>query len=87
MEAFDLKGYADKMRGKFDELQTDYAVGDFINDWKAPIDVMIARCDYKEYCEAVEFMTGTKLKVVEAVEPYFVRCVADGYRMGPCGDH
>ena len=86
MEAIDLKGYADLMREKFGELQTGYGVGEFAQDWKAPIDVMIARCDFKEYRECVEFMTGTTLKVVETVEPYFVRCVADGYRMGPCGD-
>lgn len=87
MEAIDLKGYADTMRDKFGELQTGYGVGEFQTDWKAPIDVMIARCDFKEYRECVEFMTGTTLKVIETVEPYFVRCIAEGYRMGPCGDH
>tara|TARA_E500000178_G_C16468219_1_gene507548 strand:- start:255 stop:518 length:264 start_codon:yes stop_codon:yes gene_type:complete len=86
MTVVEMYDYGTVMRDKFDELQTGYGVGEFQTDWKAPIDVMIARCDFKEYRECVEFMTGTTLKVIETVEPYFVRCTADGYRMGPCGD-
>ena len=55
------------------------------NDWKAPVDAWIRKRDKSIVADAIVFYTGCMPAVVETTETY-CRIVADGYRMGPCGD-
>ncbi len=58
-------------------------------DWKAPICAWIPHQLFGLAAVAVEFFTCTELKVVGGPEPLTGRILvqADGYRMGPAGDH
>ena len=56
------------------------------NDWKAPIVAFIRKRDLEITKKAVEFYTATSCEVMEETDSY-VKIVADGYRMGPAGDH
>jgi hypothetical protein len=63
-------------------------------DWRAPIHCLVSQSDpFKTlYTEAIMFATGTHAEffLTNEREPngdYLLRMVAEGYRLGPCGDH
>jgi len=60
-------------------------------DWKAPISAWIFAEDVPLVLAAIEFFTATKGKLVEShlTNENRVECLikADGYRLGPAGDH
>jgi len=59
------------------------------NDWRRPIDAWIPHQLFGIAAAAVEFFTCTELKVVGGPQPLTGKILvhADGYRMGPAGDH
>lgn len=56
-------------------------------DWKAKIDVRVPCEDTMLACAAIEFYTATVAHVDYNVMNDLVSIRADGYRMGPAGDH
>lgn len=64
------------------------------DDWKAPVHCLVPPQDELKdlYVKAVMFCTGTTAEFFLTNEPapqggYYLRMVAEGYRLGPCGDH
>lgn len=70
------------IRKTFDALQNP-------GDWKDEINAWIPHQLFGLAAVAVEFFTCTELKIVAGPQPLTgkIRVHADGYRMGPCGDH
>jgi hypothetical protein len=55
------------------------------NDWRAPIDAVIAMGKFMKCKAAVEFFTSTELIIVYESKGGKVRVQATGYRNGPAG--
>lgn len=58
-------------------------------DWKAPIDIIIKaqNKDKNKISEAIIHFTGTVPTFENGDAPGFLLIKAQGYRIGPCGDH
>jgi len=56
------------------------------NDWKEPIIAIIDKNDWEIVRKAIVFMTAT-LPVITAETAIKYSIYAEGYRLGPAGDH
>jgi len=91
------KGQAEPRYAGFtvEELKRAFEHVEDYDDWRNPIDAWVTEAMFLVTSAAVEFYTGTKLRIVDkavlkrangdGLSTYRVQ--ADGYRKGPAGDH
>lgn len=71
-EHIELKPYFDRVCNK--------------SDWKRKIDAFCRIEDAEKVIRAIAFFTATEAKITRMNDEW-VRVQADGYRLGPAGDH
>lgn len=74
---------------QYTEEQLDQAFDSVCSkdDWKDSIDAVIDKKDQDLVTEAIIYFTATSPSFLQVKQKGKIRVVAEGYRMGPAGDH
>lgn len=76
------------MNKNYEQLREAFQLVQDNEDWKNPINKRVAlpkHISVEDVLQAITHFTGTVGDFMPCGDEYIF--VADGYRMGPCGDH